>query len=209
MPLKYDAARREILPFVPQTARSILDVGCGSGRFGGELKTHVPSARLYAVEADSAHAQAARSYFDEVAVGFFPDAIPELGCASFDVIVFNDVLEHMMNPLDALREATKLLATDGRIVASIPNVRHISVTRRLVQKGQWTYTDYGILDRTHVRFFTRSSIAALFAEANLSAVLTGINRFGQYERMNRASRGFFEDFFSPQFAVVGERPMNS
>ena len=80
----------------------------------------------------------------------------------FDCIVFNDVLEHMSDPWSALEIAGDVLNNCGRVVASIPNVRHYTVLVPLLIKGRWTYHDVGILDRTHLRFFTRSTVRELF-----------------------------------------------
>ena len=81
---------------------------------------------------------------------------------SFDCIVFNDVLEHLADPQSALGAARGSLTAIGSVIASVPNVRHFTVTVPLVLYGRWTYRDRGILDRTHLRFFTRSSLIGLF-----------------------------------------------
>ena len=77
------------------------------------------------------------------------------------------MLEHVVDPWTMLDRAQEFLAPGGRIVASIPNVQHYSVVRNLVLRGRWDYADFGVLDRTHLRFFTRSSIEGLFASAGL------------------------------------------
>jgi SAM-dependent methyltransferase len=83
---------------------------------------------------------------------------------SFDAIVCGDILEHLRDPGSLLRRAATWLRPDGCIVASIPNVRHHSVVRALLQ-GNWTYESAGLLDRDHVRFFTRREIEKLFYRA--------------------------------------------
>jgi 2-polyprenyl-3-methyl-5-hydroxy-6-metoxy-1,4-benzoquinol methylase len=158
--------RTDVLPFLPAYARSALDVGCGSGGFGVVLRRAFgDGARIVAVEAVPEQAAIAREGhgFDEVIDGYFPDALdgtPE----TFDLVTFNDVLEHMFDPEKALRKTRRLLRPGGRVVAAIPNVQYSPVILRLLG-GRWDYTDIGVLDRTHVRFFTRQTMIEMFDRA--------------------------------------------
>jgi 2-polyprenyl-3-methyl-5-hydroxy-6-metoxy-1,4-benzoquinol methylase len=155
--------RREVAPFVPRDARSALDVGCGRGGFGRTLRSVLGAdARLVGVEAIDDVAAAARDAgdFDEVRAGYFPDA---LDGERFDVVTFNDVLEHMLDPWQALRDCHRHLTPDGRVVASIPSIQYAPVLWQLV-RGRWDYTDSGTLDRTHVRFFTRATMVEMFEQ---------------------------------------------
>lgn len=79
----------------------------------------------------------------------------------FDVLIFNDVLEHMTDPWSTLRDSHQLLAEAGKVVVSLPNVRYWPVVMRLLVRGEFEYTDIGVLDRTHLRFFTRTSMIEL------------------------------------------------
>jgi SAM-dependent methyltransferase len=114
----------------------------------------------------ASQAQAARlAGFDEVVEGFFPDALLNgTDTDQFDVITFNDVLEHILEPAETVAAAKKLLAPGGRVIAAIPNVQVATLIWDLI-RGRWEYTDEGILDRTHVRFFTKSSMKSLFEDA--------------------------------------------
>ena len=145
-----------MVQFLPPGARRVLDVGCGSGSFGEHLKGEFPEVEVVGVESDSEAAKRASSRLDEVLVGAFPDTLPT---GTFDVVYFNDVLEHMVDPTSAVRAARHLTT---HVVASLPNVRHIDVVRDLVLRGDWTYQDEGVLDRTHLRFFTRKTAVELF-----------------------------------------------
>ncbi len=200
--LKYDFDRHELLPFVPASARTVLDVGCGSGAFGRLLRATRPGLELWAVEPDVAAARAAEAGFDRVLVGDFPhDELPE---TRFDVVVFADVLEHLARPEDALDAARRLLAPGGRVVASIPNVRNWqAVLRPLLLRGSWTYTERGILDSTHLRFFTRRSMSELFTGAGWQVeTLTGIN-LGRRQRLESAvTARRLDEFLYPQYVVV-------
>ncbi len=188
-----------MVPFIPAGVTTILDVGCSRGRFGVTLREANPDWRLSGIEPDPAMVEEAQAHYDDVTCGYFPDDLP--AGRTFDCIVFNDVLEHVVDPWGTLRNATEFLAPGGRVVASIPNVRHYIVVRDLMLRGRWDYADWGVLDRTHLRFFTRSSIESLFASADLEiGTLTGINPIN----LKRASLllGPFRDMRYTQFAVV-------
>ena len=145
--------------YVPLAARSVLDVGCLAGGFGQLLKARRPSIEVWGIEADPGAAGIARSRLDHVIEGRYPDVVP---MRRFDCVVFNDVLEHLADPWAAVERATLLLSPGGVVVASIPNVRYYAVSWSLLTRGKWEYGDGGVLDRTHLRFFTRQTIEELF-----------------------------------------------
>lgn len=153
--------RLECIPYVPKGVRSVLDVGCGRGGFGRSLRdTLGDDVRLVGVEPVESQAAIARvSGFDEVLVGYFPDALPSGD--RFDLICFNDVLEHLVDPWTALRSAGSHLNPGGKILSAIPNVQYAPVVRDLL-RGNWNYVESGVLDVTHLRFFTRTSMYTLF-----------------------------------------------
>ena len=205
-PLRYSATRPELGPFVDPDARRVLDVGCGAGGFAETLRKVVPRAELWGVEPVAEAARAARSRYDELRTGFFPDTTLALPLAGFDTICMLDVIEHLPDPEPALREARSLLRESGTLVASIPNVRHFDVWWPLVRHGTWTYTETGLMDRTHLRWFTRSSIDELFSRTGWTVErLEGINRSApvgwKAKSLDRLVRGS-DDFFFVQYAVV-------
>jgi len=210
--LRYTATRDELRPFVPTGARRVLDVGCADGGFGATVLRAVnPGAELWGVEPVEAAAQVARGVYDTVVTGLFPQDAAGLPIGAFDAVFMLDVLEHMVDPEAALRAASPLLAPEGVLVASIPNVRHYDVWWPLVRHGRWTYTDIGLMDRTHLRWFTRSSIVETFVATGWEVVtLEGINRsepVGWKARaIARFGRAHTEDMFFVQYAVTA-RPL--
>jgi 2-polyprenyl-3-methyl-5-hydroxy-6-metoxy-1,4-benzoquinol methylase len=108
-------------------------------------------------------ADKARSRLDKVIVGGIEEQ-PGLPDGYFDCIVFNDVLEHLVDPWTVLRSIKVKLKSGGCVVASIPNVRHFSNLRQLILEKEWRYMDCGVLDRTHLRFFTEKSIRRMFED---------------------------------------------
>lgn len=170
----FDYERAEMLRFVPTACRRILDVGCGSGGFGAAIRNRAP-AEVWGIEPDVHSADKATRKLDKAIQGSFS---PDLNLPThyFDCIVFNDVLEHLLNPASALQLAGSLLSDGGVVVASIPNIGHFPIVWRLAVRGEWEYKERGILDRTHLRFFTRSSIRKLLQENGFQVErIEGIN----------------------------------
>ena len=144
--------------------RRALDVGAADG-FLAELLTR-QGWQVTALERDPAQAAKARGRCHEVIVTDLDEAAPRLQ-GLFDAIVYGDVLEHLSDPLPVLVALDRALAADGRVIVSVPNVAHLWV-RFSLALGRWDYADRGILDRTHLRFFTKRSFAALLRDAGLS-----------------------------------------
>lgn len=155
--------REEMLALLPEECPSLLDVGGGAGGFVAALKARRPDCRTALVEMSRPACEQAQAHADRVWEGdFLSLGIDErFGCISF-----LDVLEHVTEPLAMLAKARSLLTADGCVIASIPNVGHWSIVADLLE-GRWDYAPAGILCITHLRFFTRHGIAALFAEAGL------------------------------------------
>ena len=214
----FSCERPELLSLFPLQARRVLDVGCGSGVFGQTLK-HKFGCEVWGVEPDLKSCEKAATQLDRTVHGCFDENIV-LPAGYFDCIFFNDVLEHMVDPALALRLAEKFLSPTGKIVASIPNIAHFPTVWRLVARGQWEYTERGILDRTHLRFFTRQSIRQLFEEAGYAITsLQGINKFHEMQlgdrRLWKIYRVFswlphrhLRDMAYLQFGVVAGRQMS-
>ena len=201
----YGHSRREMLPFFPAKAGRILDVGCGSGGFGRLLKSALTGVEVWGVEPTQSAFDQARAGLDRVLHGYFDESL-QLPDAHFDTIVFNDSLEHFPDERPALQLAHRLLKQDGRIVASIPNVRYWPHVQHYLLDGDWKYESAGILDRTHLRFFTRRSIERTFGEAGfVIQQLEGINPCWtglKFKLLNTLFPGRTADMPFAQFAVV-------
>lgn len=159
----YQYARPEVQEMINPDAKKILDVGCATGLMAAEIK-HKLSVEVWGIELVSDVAAEAAKILDRVIAGKIEDAYSQLPDGYFDTIIFADVLEHLQDPLPVLTAMKAKLSPQGEIIASIPNVRHWSVLKGLIE-GRWDYEDAGILDRTHLRFFTRKSVMELFPGA--------------------------------------------
>jgi 2-polyprenyl-3-methyl-5-hydroxy-6-metoxy-1,4-benzoquinol methylase len=149
------AARAEVAAFLPQTYKTVLEVGCGRGGFAINLKKE---AEIWGVEPNPKAAQEARSKGYQTCIGTYDEVAHLLKDKYFDLVVCNDVIEHMPDHDLFLQKIKKKLAPKGCIVGSIPNVRFYQNMYDLIVKRNWEYTDQGILDRTHLRFFTEKSL---------------------------------------------------
>ncbi len=196
---RYDLTRSEIATYIPPKASRVLEVGCATGRFSEVLRDRLPDAELVGVDPDPP--VRAHSY-DRRIVGRFPD---DVELSAYDCVVFNDVLEHQVDPWTMLRDTRGFLSDRGRVVASIPNVRHVKVIRPLLVQGRWDYKDVGILDRTHLRFFTRSTIIELFESSGYEVETIdpmNLTDRGRWGWVHRVTGGALTQFLATQYAVV-------
>lgn len=152
----------ELLDIEPERG---LDVGCFVGATSALIKSRWPNCRMVGIEPSRPAAEVARARVDELHVGLLEEvdfAAAGYGPGHFDVIVLADVLEHMYNPWGALKRLRPYLSPRGCLLASIPNARNLHVLGQLAA-GRWRYEPAGLLDVTHIRFFTRIEVAEMFA----------------------------------------------
>ena len=166
IPKYFSNIREDIVSLVPKDANDILEIGCAAGMTGNKLKQK-RGVTVVGVELDHRAAVEAKKVLDDVIEGNIETLELPFREKRFDCILFADVLEHLIDPLKVLKKTKKFLKTNGTVIASIPNVQYLGLVSKLVE-GYWTYQDEGILDRTHLRFFTYHEIVKLFDEAGYS-----------------------------------------
>ncbi|AFY62542.1 class I SAM-dependent methyltransferase [Synechococcus sp. PCC 6312] len=172
----FNSDRIEMLAFIPSFSKKILDIGCANGRFATLVKDKF-GVEAWGIEINPEAARIASQHLDKVLHKDILDALNDLPEKYFDCIIFNDVLEHLIDPYTVLKKVKKNLSNEGVVIASLPNIRHAPVLYELLVKGNWDYQDYGVLDRTHLRFFTRKSIKKMFEEQGYTILkMDGINR---------------------------------
>lgn len=196
-----------MVPHVPAAARAVLDVGCGAGAFAATLRGARTDGNMeiWGVELSEAAAAVAAGVCDRVLIGDAVERLRDLPDARFDCVVMNDVLEHLAEPAALLRQARRVLRPDGALVASLPNVRYFFNVVDLAVHGRWDYVDEGILDRTHLRFYTRGSLRRLFEEEGFAVEsMQGINPTGslKFALVNLLTLGRWADMRWLQFACV-------
>lgn len=161
----YNVERLEMLSYVPDEATSFLEIGCGAGAFGAELRRRIPGASVTGIEMHAASASIAKSRLNKVYEMSIESAMDYLGENQIDCVICNDVLEHLVDPWKVLEQLRAKLTDNGVVVASIPNVRYFPVFKDYLLHANWEYKNDGVLDRTHLRFFTRKSIVRLFEDS--------------------------------------------
>lgn len=163
-----DILNPELIDRIPLTARTVLDVGCGSGALGAEFKRRNPRARYFGIELDPDAARLAATRLDRVArVDIEAEPLP-FGDTVFDCIVYGDILEHLRDPWSVLAAQTRQLAPEGVVVICMPNAEHWSFVERLL-RGTWDYERQGLFDATHLRWFTPETTQRALARAGLVA----------------------------------------
>ena len=160
VPTDSDHVAHKILAMVPHGSR-VLEIGCSSGSQTRLLKNTL-GCSVTGIEINAAAAEDAREFCERLIIGDIENLnlTEDLGNQPFDVIILSDVLEHLKQPGDTLMKIRLLLGQSGILLASIPNIAHAAICWELAH-GRFDYRDYGLLDDTHIRFFTKKSITHL------------------------------------------------
>jgi len=160
----FENKRPEIIELIEKESKLILDVGCGKGYLGRELKKIYPQCKVIGIEYNDEIAKQAKLNIDDVYVGDVQNMNLNLDKSTLDAIIFADILEHIIDPSSVLIRLKQYLKNGGYIIASIPNMRHYTVIMRLIKRG-WMYDEYGHFDKTHIRFFSLHSMIQLIKDA--------------------------------------------
>lgn len=162
----YGNVNLDLLCKMPLNAGRVLEIGCGSARLGHAYKLRSPGSKYFGIELFEEAAKGAIDVLDGVLCADIEldSSIAKKLAPSFDVLVFGDVLEHLHNPWKVLKDLRQYVEPNGTCVACIPNVAHWSLISGLLQ-GKWEYADQGLLDQTHLRFFTIESAVEMFHQA--------------------------------------------
>lgn len=208
----YEHSREELLDFIPIGVKSHLDVGCGSGGFLELVKKKFQPDVSIGIEPSVSAAEKGKSKGLKIINSFFTnDCCKELG--NFDLISFNDVLEHVLQPEELLHLARKSLNSRGYVLASMPNFLYFENLLEIYSTQDWLYKDAGILDRTHLRFYTKKSMVRLFESCGFDILkIEGINPLHNLAPQHRRkfnllkfiSRSFISEAKFLQYAIVAQ-----
>ncbi len=159
-----DNPRTELIDLINVTPEKVFEIGCGSGATGMAIKNKFPDLKYVGMDSNKGAAEIAQTRLDKVIVSDL-DTVPldTFGFEKeyFDLIICADILEHLYDPWKILNDLHGYLAPGGRVLASIPNVQYINQIINLLN-GIWNYEDDGLMDATHIRFFTQSGIIKMF-----------------------------------------------
>jgi len=203
----YSQSRQDIAVLVPKNIRTILDIGCGQGGFLKLIKEQT-GAETWGIEVVIEIAEIAKHHIDKTLIGKVEDSLYSIPDAYFDCITFNDILEHLLEPTEVLKSIRSKLSEDGIIIASIPNVRFFHNLYELLIKKDWKYKDSGILDSTHIRFFTQKSMKRMFENTGYMLIKQeGNNKINTWEfwLFNFLTLGIFNDARYMQFICIAKK----
>lgn len=206
----FSRARTEIEPLLsrrPTTGFSVLEIGCSEGHTLEWLKRAGYCSWAAGVE-PYAELRASPGIVDRFFKLDIEQALPDLGSASMDLILCLDVLEHLVNPWETLRRLDGLLKPGGMWIISVPNIRNYHILLDLAFKGRFEYGESGILDRTHLRFFTRSSAISL-AETTGATVTEVLGTETQRWQKRLLSKIGLGDLLAKQFILQARKPTSA
>lgn len=173
----YGNINHDVLNLIPLSANLILEIGCGQGRLGAAFKLSQPNAKYYGLEIVKSEAEKALLNLDDVACADIesPDCHIDrlfsrrIGSEKFDALVLGNVLEHLKDPWQVMANVREVMANDATCIVCLPNVSHWSVVRELLG-GRWNYTDAGLLDKTHLRFFTLDTAIEMLQKSGWTVI---------------------------------------
>lgn len=200
----YSHIRGEIAEVLPDRIGRILEIGCGDGETLAWIRNGRGAAFTCGVELSPDSAIVASTKADRVVAGNFEEIELPSDFESFDVVLCLDVLEHFVDPWGAVRRIEKLLSPGGILIGSIPNVRYFRAVLPLLLLGRWEYQDSGILDRTHLRFFTKQTAIELMCSSGMSLEsvrATGLEKGRKTRYINWATLSLFRPFFEYQYLI--------
>jgi len=201
-PNYYDHSRADLVARLPRPLGRVLDVGCGGGGVGAELRRN-GATYLTGIELDPQAAAAARGVFDDVREADALAAARDLPDSSVDTIVCYDILEHLYDPAAVITELRRAVAPGGHLHVSVPNARHASLLRDLYFRGTFGYTTWGHRDSTHIRWFTRSDLERLLTECGWTVTEVDTHPFKTYRQaLTRMTAGALRELFAVQWFVL-------
>ena len=199
-PTAYFAAdRAHFLVWLGGRHRRVLDVGCGAGQVGAWLGAR--GASVVGVEIDTPSASRAATTYERVYNESIETALPKLE-GPFDLIVCADVLEHLVDPWSVLAELRNLASEATVLAVSIPNIRYLRALARVAFGRGFEYEAEGIFDRTHLRFFTRSTVETMLTNAGWHPVRWGgAMRGPRATALSKLTRGRLDEWLTYQWYV--------
>lgn len=167
----HEYANGDLLRLIPPTAQRIIEIGCSSGAIAREFKKVNPNCHYHGIDVVDDYVDLAKRYCDEVGVMDIESASDDFYAAQADCDcwLFGDVLEHLKDPWTVLKKVRRVMPAHGQVLACIPNVQHWSMTA-LVAVGEFRYVDSGLMDKTHLRWFSRKTMLTLFESSGLRIV---------------------------------------
>lgn len=203
----FSKARVDFVDRLPRDpSAQILEIGCGTGATGALALSEGCCQRYVGVELCEKVADEARDVLSEVVTGNVETLEFDWQPASFDAIMFSEVLEHLVGPGEVMKNLARFVRPGGMLLASSPNISHWRVIRELVM-GRFTLADQGVFDRTHLRWFTPDTFAELAEKAGFDVEEIGpvTPCSPRTELISRLTGGRFDHLFMTQIAMIARK----
>jgi 2-polyprenyl-3-methyl-5-hydroxy-6-metoxy-1,4-benzoquinol methylase len=201
----FEGGRRDIVErLAANPGQAILELGCGTGGTARAIRAANKAGRYVGIELMADAARQAQGAVDEIIVGNVETLDLQAFAGQFDVLIVSEVLEHLVDPWTTVRRLVSCLKPDGVVYASSPNVAHWHVLRGLL-RGRFDYRDDGVMDRTHLRWFTPATYRAMFEAAGVQVTSVGpvTPLTGRARLVNALSGGRLSHLLTTQIMIVG------
>jgi 2-polyprenyl-3-methyl-5-hydroxy-6-metoxy-1,4-benzoquinol methylase len=203
----YNLFKPGLAALIPEGPNTILDLGCATGTLGRGLKELNKAREMVGIEIFEEAATEAEKYYEKVFCGDVERVSLDYD-NYFDFVICGDILEHLVDPWKILRRIRGWLKSEGSVIISTANVRYWRVLRSLIFQGNWEYTEAGILDNTHLRFFTTKSLLKNLLEAGFDVEVMKVDVKGVKQRFaNAITFRVFEEFLGSQIVTTGKKPL--
>ena len=200
----FTRVRMDILPMLPANSESVLEIGCGNGATLRYIKEAGLCKHVYGMELTEAMGLEAKPHVDQLWVGDAEVLIHSMEASQYNVILCLDVLEHLVDPWSFVAQLSRLLKPGGCIIASIPNLRTFTVIWNLLVRGRFDYASHGIMDQTHLRFFTKKTAIGLLNTEELAVDRWEYSPFAPWSKsmiLNLCTFGLFRNLLTQQYLV--------
>lgn len=195
----YHELRGSLISLTRGTPKKVLEIGCAAGQTLAYYKTILKASEVVGVEIseDVAIVARQRSEIDHIIVGNIETMDLSWPENYFDLIIAGHVLEHLTDPWKALQKLMKYLKPGGQLIGAVPNIRHYSVSLPFILTGKWQYQQSGIMDWTHLRFFTKQTIQELLTTSGLTVDVIAPDFWGPKSRLlNNFTFGILYPFWA-------------
>jgi ubiquinone/menaquinone biosynthesis C-methylase UbiE len=203
----YSLIRHDLIQMIEGNGNKILDVGCGEGQTGWFLKKSGKAREVVGIELNEDVAKRAESRLDEVIHGDVEKLALSFQIEYFDYIILADVIEHLIDPWRVIKQLSVFLSREGFLAVSIPNIGYWRVLRDLILFDKWEYQDEGILDKAHLRFFTKRSMIEMMNKAGfeVESIVARRSLGIKAKLFNLFTLGIFRKFFESAYIIKGRK----
>ena len=204
----YSLPRLDILSLINDKHKKILEIGCAFGELGKSIKRHFPEVIIDGIELNPDSRDFLLDNYNNVTIGNIEDLDISKIDKGYDLIIFADVLEHLYDPWRILNLLREKLSENGNVIVSVPNLRSSGILFNLIIRGRFKYAESGLMDRTHIRWFTRHEINQALDDAGFQVLLTNVN-YNVYSPLKKfliyPLKLLIKDFDVCQFILLANR----